>query len=279
VQVQLQEKKRHLESILRDMGSLLVAYSGGVDSAFLAVEAARELGDRALAVTAVSPAMPEREIKEASELARLWGMRHLVIDTDEMSDANYVANGPRRCYYCKIELYSRLRPIAQAQGIGWIANGANLDDLGDYRPGLKAANEHGVRSPLVEARLYKSEIRDLSQELGLPTWDKPALACLSSRVPYGTPIVLEDLKRIDQAEEFLRSLGLRQVRVRHHDKIARIEVSPEEIGLLAQEQIRQQVVDRFRALGYLYVTLDLAGYRTGSLNEVLKPPKGKPSNY
>ena len=279
MQVQLQEKKRHLESILRDMGSLLVAYSGGVDSAFLAVEAARELGDRALAVTAVSPAMPEREIKEASELARLWGMRHLVIDTDEMSDANYVANGPRRCYYCKIELYSRLRPIAQAQGIGWIANGANLDDLGDYRPGLKAANEHGVRSPLVEARLYKSEIRDLSQELGLPTWDKPALACLSSRVPYGTPIVLEDLKRIDQAEEFLRSLGLRQVRVRHHDKIARIEVSPEEIGLLAQEQIRQQVVDRFRALGYLYVTLDLAGYRTGSLNEALKPPKGKPANY
>ncbi len=269
---ELKTKGERLEDILRDMGSVLVAYSGGVDSAFLAVMARRTLGEDALAVTAVSPAVPDSEVQEAVHLAKQWQIRHRLIYTQEMDDPNYVANGARRCYYCKTELYSKLLPIAQAEGLQWIANGTNCDDLGDYRPGLDAAKERGVRSPLVEAGLLKAEIRSLSQGMGLSTWDKPAMACLSSRFPYGTPIMVENLTRVGKAEAFLRSLGIKQVRVRHHDKVARIEVSPDELEVLLKEENRLRVVKELKALGYTYITLDLAGYRSGSLNEVLKPP-------
>jgi uncharacterized protein len=260
-------KLRQLHTILTGMESALVAFSGGVDSTFVVAAAFDALGERALAVTGVSPSIPTSEVEEARELARTIGIRHELIDTSEMDRPGYVENSPQRCYHCKTELYELLASMARERGIAYVLDGCNVDDLGDHRPGRVAAAEQGVRSPLIEAGLTKDEIRALSRERGLPTWDKPAMACLSSRIPYGSEVTVEALERIGAAEAYLRSLGLRQLRVRHHDDVARIEVEAEAIALLVEH--RDEVVERLKALGYAYVTLDLAGFRSGSLNDVL----------
>ena len=263
------EKHESLMGNLRGLGSLMVAYSGGVDSTFLAVAAHEALGDKALAVTASSPSMAPSELRDAVDLAQTLGLNHRVIETDEVQRADYQANDPNRCFFCKDELYTHLTRLASDEGYASVANGANVDDLGDFRPGLKAARQYAVLSPLVDAALTKGEIRALSRERGLATWDKPAQACLSSRIPYGTPVTIESLSRIGQAEEFLREQGIRQVRVRHHDNIARIELEPADFAAVAEDNTRRAIVQRFRELGYAYVTLDLEGFRSGSLNEVL----------
>ena len=262
------EKERALGDTLASMRSVVVAYSGGVDSAYLAVMAARALGDRALAVTADSPSYPERHRRLAVQIAREFRLHHEIIRTSELERPEYRANPENRCYYCKQELYTHLSRLAETRG-AIVVDGNNADDRGDYRPGRQAARELGVRSPLDEVDLLKSEIRELSRRAGLPTWDEPASACLSSRIPYHSEVTDEKLRTIERAEQALRSLGFRVFRVRHHDAVARIEVAREEMARALEPDVNAAILRELKRAGYRYVSLDLQGYRTGSLNEGL----------
>jgi uncharacterized protein len=266
----LAAKYTRLREILRMLGSVLVAYSGGVDSAVLLRVAHDELGDRALGALAISPAYEDDETADALAVAARMGIPVVTVATQEMDNPAYVANGLDRCFHCKQELFTRLAPLAAERGLAHIAYGINRDDLGDYRPGQRAARQHDISGPLLEADLGKDEIRALARHLGVPVWDKPAQACTSSRIPYGTPVTVEALRRIGKAERVVRDLGFRRVRVRHHDTIARLEVDPDDLPRIIAPEVRAVIDRELRALGYLYVTLDLRGYRTGSLNDVLR---------
>jgi uncharacterized protein len=263
------DKARALGGVLASFGAVVVAYSGGVDSAYLAYVASRTLGDRAVAVTADSPSYPEHHRRLAIDIAERFGLRHEFIHTNEMALDEYRSNPANRCYFCKHELYTHLSRLA-ADRHAVIVDGSNADDRGDYRPGRQAAREFGVRSPLDEVGLRKDEIRDLSRQAGLPTWDEPASACLSSRIPYHSEVTVEKLRTIEQAEEAIHALGFRVCRVRHHDEMARIEIARDEMPRALEPEIAGRMVAALKALGYRYVTLDLQGYRTGSLNEALR---------
>jgi uncharacterized protein len=262
----LQEKKTKLISLLSDFDSLLVAFSGGVDSTLLTAVAHTVLGDRLLAVTAISPLHPEQETRAAENLAKKIGVRHILIQSEEMKLPDVFKNPSDRCYHCKNHVFGLLLKLANEKGLQYVAHGANLDDLNDYRPGLQAARELKIQEPLVEAGLTKADIRELSREMGLESWDKPAMACLASRIPYGMDLTVEKLAMVERAEDLLHKLGFRHCRVRHHDKIARIEVPPEAFSTILEKSTADEIVQRLRELGFKHISLDLEGYRQGSMN-------------
>jgi uncharacterized protein len=263
-------KYERLVALIREMGRVVVAFSGGVDSTFLARAARDAIGSAAVLATADSETYATGELEEAERLAAMIGLRHIVVRTRELENPEYARNAPNRCFFCKEELFDKLEPVARTEGGASLIYGAIMDDVGDHRPGMESARKRGVRAPLIEAELWKEEIRALSRNLGLPTWDKPSFACLSSRFQYGEQITADKLRRVDAAEAFLKGLGFRQLRVRHHDRLARIELPADDARQLWEGGHREAVVARFRELGYLYVTLDLQGFRSGSANEALK---------
>ncbi len=270
VSFEVQQKFQRLQTILREMESVVIGFSGGIDSTLLIRVATEVLGDGALAVIGRSETYPTREFEEAVALAKQFGSRFRVVATEETDNLKFRENPPDRCYFCKSELFGKLNIIAEEERLRWIADGTISDDMGDFRPGMRAKSEQNVRSPLLEAGFSKSDVRTLAKHLDIPTWDKPSFACLSSRFPYGFGITKENLMKIDEAETTMRDLGFSFFRVRHHDdKTARIEIGKQEFHRIFDDQLREQIVERFKKFGFVYVTLDLQGYRTGSMNEVL----------
>ena len=266
----LQRKEQKLFSVLLDLRRVIVAYSGGADSAYLAWAAHKVLGENAVAITADSASIPESHKRDAEAFARHCGFRHEYVETHEFENPDYVRNAPDRCFHCKDELFNRLAEIGAARGIAHIVYGVNVDDLGDYRPGQKAAKLHDAKAPLVDAGLTKPEIRELSRAAGLPTWDRPASACLSSRIPYGTPVTVQNVKTVERGEEEIKALGFRQFRVRFHGDLVRLEIAKDELEKALSLEMAAKFTAIFKPLGFHYITIDLEGYRQGSLNAVLR---------